>query len=154
MATPGRVEGVTTRNGPFRTLAPGLVLILIVALLTSCGSDGDNSAEEGFALVSPGDAAALLEDRPADLIVLDVRTPDEYDEGHIDGSIMLDFYEADFADRLAQLDPEVPYLVYCRSGNRSGQTTQLMEDLGFSTVYDVDGGVIAWAEAGLPLSDS
>lgn len=168
------IEDVTTPNRRLRTLTPGVVLVLIVALMSSCGSDGDNDATEfnptrdtlsgepdnapqgtaarkGFGLVSPAGAAALLEDPPADLVILDVRTPDEYDEGHIEGSIMLDFYETDFADRLSELDPDVPYLVYCRSGNRSGQTTQLMEGLGFSTVYDVDGGVIAWTEAGLEL---
>ena len=53
---------------------------------------------------------------------------------------------------LAELDPDVPYLLYCRSGNRSGQTRALMEQLGFSDVADVDGGVIAWADSGLPLT--
>jgi rhodanese-related sulfurtransferase len=64
---------------------------------------------------------------------------------------MLDFYAPDFADRLAQLDPDVPYLIYCRSGNRSGQTLALMEDLGFTDVADVDGGILAWGDAGLPV---
>ncbi|MCP3855530.1 MAG: rhodanese-like domain-containing protein [Actinomycetia bacterium] len=163
---------MTTRNGRFCTLAPCVVLVLATALMSGCGDDantessptGDTlsggsdsapqgtAANNGFSLVSADDAAALLEDPPTDLVILDVRTPDEYEEGHIEGSIMLDFYEADFADRLAELDTDVPYLVYCRSGNRSGQTSQLMAKLGFASVYDVDGGVIAWADSGLPLS--
>ncbi|MCP5029322.1 MAG: rhodanese-like domain-containing protein [Actinomycetia bacterium] len=161
---------MTTRIRRTRTLALGAVLVLIVALMSGCGGDGDNpstesgptrdtlsggpvnAAQKGFSIIAPGTAARVLEDPPADLVILDVRTPDEYAEGHIEGSVLLDFYAADFAELLAGLDPEVPYLVYCRSGNRSGQTTQLMEGLGFSTVYDVDGGVIAWAEAGLDLS--
>jgi len=74
------------------------------------------------------------------------------DEGAgIEGAVMIDFYRDDFASELAKLDPEVPYVLYCRSGNRSGQTGALMTALGFSAVDDVDGGIIAWQNAGLPL---
>ena len=72
-------------------------------------------------------------------------------EGHIDDAIMIDFYSDDFADQLAGLDPDVPYVLYCRSGNRSGQTLAIMEQLGFTSVQDVDGGALAWQEDGLPL---
>jgi len=63
---------------------------------------------------------------------------------------MIDFYEDDFADQIADLDPDVPYLVYCRSGNRSGQTAAIMEELGFADVSDVDGGIVSWFDSGLP----
>ena len=63
---------------------------------------------------------------------------------------MVDFYDDDFADQLADLDPDVPYLLYCRSGNRSGQTIGILEELGFADVADVDGGILAWNDAGLP----
>ena len=53
--------------------------------------------------------------------------------------------------RRPALDRDTPYLLYCRSGTRSGQAAAIMADLGFNDVADVDGGVIAWAEAGLPL---
>jgi rhodanese-related sulfurtransferase len=64
---------------------------------------------------------------------------------------MIDFYSPDFADQLAELDPEASYLLYCRSGNRSGRTTEIMADLGFTDVADVDGGILAWTAAGLPV---
>ena len=83
--------------------------------------------------------------------MLDVRTPEEFAEGHLDGAVLVDFYDADFADQLAELDPDVPYLVYCRSGNRSGQTLDVMEQLGFTSAVDVDGGIVAWQDAGLPV---
>lgn len=86
---------------------------------------------------------------PADLVILDVRTQEEFDEGHLEGAIMIDFYRDDFAEQLAQLDPEVPYLLYCRSGNRSGQTTATLSDLGFLNVADIDGGILAWNDANL-----
>jgi 3-mercaptopyruvate sulfurtransferase SseA len=64
---------------------------------------------------------------------------------------MIDFYRNDFANQLAELDPDVPYELSCRSGSRSGQTTAIMEELGFQLVQDVDGGSLAWQAAGLPL---
>ena len=63
---------------------------------------------------------------------------------------MIDFYAEDFQAQLAELDPDVPYLLYCNSGNRSGQTVPLLQELGFSDVADVDGGIQAWMGAGLP----
>lgn len=91
----------------------------------------------------------MLTDSPANLVILDVRTQEEFNDGHLEGAIMIDFYGDDFTEQLAQLDPEVPYLLYCRSGNRSGQTTSIMRDLGFLDVADIDGGIVAWTEANL-----
>jgi phage shock protein E len=68
-----------------------------------------------------------------DLVVLDIRTPEEFAEGHIDGSVNIDFYAPDFGDRLAELDPDARYVLYCRSDNRSGQTMPALEELGFAT---------------------
>jgi rhodanese-related sulfurtransferase len=96
-------------------------------------------------------AKEILEQPPAGLVVLDVRTPDEFSEGHLPGSVLVDFHEPDFPARLQALDPEVPYLIYCRSGARSGRTEQLMGQLGFSDVTDVEGGILAWIDAGLPV---
>lgn len=136
-----------------------LLIVLLVALMLAagCSSSADTTDESpetgasGIRLVSATDGAEIQADPPEDLVILDVRTPEEFAEGHLDGAIMLDFYEADFATRLAELDPEVPYLLYCRSGNRSGQTTAIMNDLGFTDVADVDGGIVAWSGAGLEL---
>lgn len=106
---------------------------------------------QGVRLVTPEDGAAIQADAPADLVVLDVRTAEEYADGHLEGAVVVDFYAPDFADQLAGLDPDVPYLLYCRSGNRSGQAAGLMADLGFVDVANVDGGILAWADAGLEI---
>ncbi len=95
---------------------------------------------------------SILADAPDDLVVLDVRTPEEFAEGHLADATLIDIYEADFADRIAELDPDVPYVVYCRSGNRSGQAVELMGELGFTDVTDIDGGILAWNAAGLPIA--
>jgi len=121
------------------------------ATATDDDDGGGGSSASALRVVSPTDAAATIADAPDDLVILDVRTPEEFGEGHIDGAVMLDFYRDDFAVELAKLDPDVPYVLYCRSGNRSGQTLKLMEGLGFTEVDDVGGGIIEWQTVGLPL---
>lgn len=140
-----------------------IAIVAGLAVLTACGSDEPTTDADsataatagevatGFSTISADDAAAVVADAPNDLVILDVRTPEEYAEGHLEGAVLVDFYDADFADQLAELDPAVPYLVYCRSGNRSGQTLPLMEQLGFGSASDIDGGILAWAGAGLPI---
>jgi rhodanese-related sulfurtransferase len=145
-------------------------------LLASCGSDdpatesteapagatesaeatvADGAAEiSGISTISVDAAAAITDDPPDGLVVLDVRTPEEFSEGHLEGAVLVDFYAADFAEQLAAFDTDVPYLVYCRSGNRSGQALGVMEQLGFTSVVDVDGGIVAWTDAGLPVTTS
>ena len=140
----------------------------ISLLLASCGSDdpatestepaaeatvADGAAEiSGISTISVDAAAAITDNPPEDLVVLDVRTPEEFAEGHLEGAVLVDFYAADFAEQLAALDTDVPYLVYCRSGNRSGQALGVMEQLGFASAVDVDGGIVAWTDAGLPVT--
>ena len=130
-----------------RTLSS--LLLCLALLATACG--GDTSEPGELRLVSVQEGAEIQAEPPSDLVILDVRTPEEFAEGHLEGAVMIDFYDLDFADQLAELDPDVPYLLYCRSGNRSGQTLALMEELGFTDVADVDGGINQWQAAGLPV---
>ena len=153
-----------------RPLRPVLTLLLTVTLglaAVGCGDDDSSTAspdvgassataqaDAELITVSPDDAADVLDSPPEDLVVLDVRTPEEFAEGHLDGAFMVDFYAPDFADQLAQLDASVPYLLYCRSGNRSGETMGLMAQMGFTDVTEIDGGIAAWQQAGLPVTTS
>lgn len=131
-------------------LRPVVAIVALMTLLTvACGGGADDAA--GLRLVSAAEGADIQASPPDDLVILDVRTPDEFNAGHLEGATMIDFYSADFADQIAELDPDVPYLLYCNSGNRSGQTIQLMEELGFTDVADVDGGIQAWNAANLPI---
>jgi len=87
----------------------------------------------------------------AGVITLDVRTPGEYAEGHLEGAQLIDFQSGNFENEISSLDKHATYAVYCRSGNRSGQAVKVMHDAGFHNVYNLNGGVIDWANAGLPL---
>lgn len=121
------------------------VVAAVAVVLTAC-----SSSTASIETVPPQDAADELTS-DSEAVLLDIRTPEEFAEARIPGAVNIDFYAADFADQLAQLDPEGNYVVYCRSGNRSSQAMPIFEDLGFASVTDVDGGIVAWYEAGLPV---
>ena len=87
----------------------------------------------------------------AGIITLDVRTPSEFNEGHIEGASLIDFQSGNFENEIASLDKNQTYAIYCRSGNRSGEAVKVMTEAGFTKIYNLDGGVIDWASAGLPL---
>jgi rhodanese-related sulfurtransferase len=87
----------------------------------------------------------------AGVITLDVRTPGEFAEGHVEGARLIDFQSGNFENEIAALDKNATYAVYCRSGNRSGQAVKVMQDAGFTNVFNMNGGVIDWANAGFPL---
>jgi rhodanese-related sulfurtransferase len=86
-----------------------------------------------------------------DFVLLDVRTPGEYRKGHIQGAKLLDYYHRDFLDRLKTLDRDKTYLLYCRTGNRSGRTLALMGKLGFKQTAHLAGGIVAWQHKGFTL---
>ncbi|MFT4690461.1 MAG: rhodanese-like domain-containing protein [Verrucomicrobiia bacterium] len=86
------------------------------------------------------------------LTVLDVRTPAEYDDGHIKGAKLINFYAADFAKQVGKLDKKKEYLVTCRSGGRSARACQLMTKLGFKKLYDLSTGMSGWVAAGKPVT--
>lgn len=132
------------------------VLALVGLALGGCG--GSSSPTADVTATIPAAAVELLEPKQAQALVsagnvqvLDVRTPEEYAEKHLADAKLIDFYAADFADRIGALDRDTTYVVYCRSGNRSGQAAALMAAKGFTAVNDVDGGIVAWEAAGLPL---
>ena len=150
-----------TRFTTRRSVGHSLIAVVAVAVLSSCGGDEPELAAAPDAcvadpalpapgLVSPTAASDLACDER--ITVIDVRTPEEYDAGHLaETDMLIDFYSDTFADEIAALDRDGEYLIYCRSGNRSGQTAALMEQLGFEQVWDLDGGVNAWAADGLAL---
>jgi rhodanese-related sulfurtransferase len=86
-----------------------------------------------------------------DFIIIDVRTPQEFSNEHIGNALNLDYYSEKFRDELNKLDKEKTYLIYCRSGNRSGKALSIMKELTFREVYNMLGGVIQWKAEGYPL---
>ncbi len=83
-------------------------------------------------------------------VIIDVRTPDEYQSFHIEGATNINFYSKDFQKILSTLPKDKTYLIYCRSGHRSGITKEIMENLGFTKIYNLKGGINSWVKEELP----
>ena len=86
-------------------------------------------------------------------VVLDVRTPEEFAAGHIPGSILLDFRSPKFADEIAKLPRDKPYLVHCAVGGRSAKACEKMSQIGFTNLVNLKGGFQAWQAEGKPVEN-
>ena len=134
------------------------LLFLTGLLMTSCTSAEDpNTAPEQQKAAAPAKpinvdpllASGIIESEKP--ILLDVRTPGEFATGTIKGSKNIDFNSPDFEKDLAKLDKSKTYLVYCRSGNRSGQALPILKKLKLAKLYHLDGGINAWKADGRPV---
>ncbi|HSK27130.1 MAG TPA: rhodanese-like domain-containing protein [Jiangellales bacterium] len=96
--------------------------------------------------VSAAEAVTVLAEQ--DVTVLDVRTPEEFAAGHLPDAVNVDLAGPDFDAEVAELPTADTYLVYCRSGNRSAVAAARMAALGFTSLYDVQGGIQDWQAAG------
>lgn len=79
-----------------------------------------------------------------DFILVDVRTSEEYRDGHLEGSVNIDYFSDDFSNEIKQLGLETPIVLYCRSGNRSEKSMSIMYDLGFVELRNFKGGYKEW----------
>lgn len=121
---------------------------LWLTVLVGC-SNGSSAGSANLRRISLEEAHDMVANPSSDLIILDVRTPDEIAESRIAEDIVTaDFLGPDFRATLETLDKDAPYLMYCRSGNRSSQALKIMEDMGFSDVAEVEGGIIGWVASG------
>ena len=108
------------------------------------------SASQGIHDISVAEAYALIQENKAnpDFKIIDIRTPEEYAAGHLEDSTLIDYYAENFKAELGKLDRVKSYLIYCRTANRSGQARDIMKGMGFLSVYNMEGGIVAWQAAG------
>jgi len=126
-----------------------LFIILFGFILPSCQAQQD----QNITALSPKEASKLIETRTgdSDFIILDIRTPGEYQSGHLKDAAMIDYYSKSFVDEIGRLDRKKSYLVYCRSGNRSARSMDLFKKLEFQKIYHLSSGINGWKSEGLPL---
>jgi len=114
-----------------------LLLMPLFAIMNSCdaqeGQYVDVSKEEFTDLINSGKG-----------MILDVRTPDEFNAGNIGGSVNMDYFAEDFEEKVAKMDKTIPVYVYCASGGRSGLTKKLMKKEKFKEVYNLSIGYEGW----------
>ncbi len=132
-----------------------LVLLMAALVFPSACSKGETTEIPG--LISEDlkleEAFTLIEDNRYnhDFIIIDLRPAEEYENGHIEEAVNLDYSSADFAGELEELDPDKIYLLYSRTDDVSGQVLDMMAELGFVEVYNILGGIERWQQTGLPL---
>jgi rhodanese-related sulfurtransferase len=137
------------------TLKIVTLLIFSISFL-SCGqSTKENKEAEPMeaiqkrvvSLISPEDLNNLK-----DIQLIDVRTPEEFDEGHLNNAMNIDYYDDNFMnDMSSKLDKSKPIYIYCKSGGRSGKASKKLKQQGFIKVYDLQGGIINWKENNLEV---
>jgi rhodanese-related sulfurtransferase len=101
--------------------------------------------------ISADQAEKVLKEKK-DVVVLDVRTPEEFSKGHIEGAKHLNYHDPDFAVKLAALDKNKTYIVHCQAGGRSSKTIEIMKDKQFQSVMHMSEGFKGWQEANKPVS--
>ncbi len=128
-------------------------IIVLAAFLAFISLSPNAQSDQQFTAVSPKEASVLIEKHKEDpdFVILDIRTPGEYKSGHIENSIMIDFYSKTFAEEVNRLDKGKTYLIHCRSGNRSTRSMELFKKLRFQKIYHLSSGINGWKSEGLPL---
>lgn len=121
------------------------VLIALSAIVLTGCSSGNESA------MNLDSVAFEAKTQEAGVVILDVRTKAEFDEGHIANAININVESESFLSEIAKLDKSATYAVYCRSGRRSADAINKMSNEQFISLSNLDGGVIDWTNAGLPL---
>lgn len=96
-------------------------------------------------------AAKLIEEKPQ-MLVLDVRTPEEFAAGHIQKALNINYYDQNFKKDIQRLDKQKTYLIYCASGNRSSKARVILTQIGITNLYHLDGGFKAWQKSSLPVT--
>ncbi|MFQ3213337.1 MAG: rhodanese-related sulfurtransferase [Marivirga sp.] len=123
-----------------------LLSLLLLLSLTACSQTTE--VEQ----TTVGQLSKLVSQNNDDIVILDVRTATEVNDGHIAGSEHIDVLRTDeFTTSVSKMDKEKTYYVICRSGGRSSKAAGIMKDLGFTNVYNVQGGMTAWQAKQLPI---
>ena len=137
-----------------------LLQLLAVAIISSAVSfssmaadakvDSKTEAKPAVKNIKVADAAKLLAEKK-EVVVLDVRTPEEFNEGHLKGAVNINIQSPTFKEDVAKLDKSKTYLVNCAAGGRSTRACNAMGDLGFKDALNLEGGFKAWSAAGQPV---
>lgn len=123
-----------------------IFLVLLLVGMVSC-SNGQSGS--GQTQLTASGLAEQISHAP-DAIILDVRTGGEFDNGHLENAVNIDWNAGEFLEEVLKLDTSIPVFVYCQSGKRSAAAAQVMRENGFGKVYELSGGILEWRAEGLP----
>lgn len=130
------------------------LVLLAAVLLAACGGAAETAVPAADIDVASLPATIDVQTVDSvkerdDVVLIDVREQWEYDEGHIPGITLIPMNEV--ADRLSEIPTDKTVILTCRSGNRSGQVAEFLRGVGYDNVHNMEGGILAWEAAGLPV---
>lgn len=134
----------------------GIMFLLLLIPASEVLTDEAENKASGSSVkeLSATQASELIQknrDNPG-FVILDVRTSEEYSQGHIENAVNIDVKSDSFPDELQNIDKNDTYLVHCRSGGRSERAVSIMEEMGFTDIYEIGGGFSEWQSEGLPVA--
>ncbi len=132
------------------------VLTFLAGMLALTSVQAGNESTEAIAKIDVNSAQEYVAQHE-NAVIMDVRTPAEYDMSHITGAMNVNVQNDDFATMVAGLDKDKTYLVHCTrnpADGRSARALETLQELGFRNLYNLEGGYIAWKEAELPLTEA
>lgn len=127
-------------------------ILLFSVVVTGCNAQEKskvNEKEQVINVISPNDFSKMATNQ----LVVDVRTPKEYQEGHIENAKNINFYDDNFLGQFSGFNKEAPVFIYCKSGGRSGKAAKKLAEHGFKKVYDLQGGYLNWTKEMSKLSE-
>ena len=139
---------MVSRRTSIIVIAAVAILAVVAGIYTPKIMNWGESDEGEYGDVSIQEAIELMEEK-LDLVILDVRTVGEFDEGHIEGAINIPVDE--LSGRLDELSKDDELLVYCRTGNRSGSAISILSDAGYTKIYHMHEGISVWIQQGHPV---
>ena len=129
-----------------------ICVILYVTLIASYSFGQQTEPAVKMESLNASSFQTKMKETP-DAVLVDVRTPEEVAQGKIKGATNIDFNSDDFQRKISTLDKNKTYFVYCAKGGRSSKAVDLMSNLGFKKLVNLEGGFTGWKEKGLPVEE-
>ena len=132
---------IKTKNMSKKLLFPKVLFLLLLFLASSCNAQNSSSSGKSVVL-NQEEFKSQISGKKVQLI--DVRSPEEFNDGHISNSKNINYNSAEFKEEVSKLDKSKPVYVYCQAGGRSAAAAKVLVQMGFSKVYDLKGGYGSW----------
>lgn len=123
-----------------KKIAIHIFLIIIGLSIISCKAGEENT----YVTTLTVDEAKIILAEDPDAVFLDVRTPEEFRDGHVEGAVLINFFDINFKQQVAALDKDKPVYIYCRSGHRSRKAGLILTQMGFKEIFDIEEGYTGW----------
>lgn len=125
------------------------VVLWVLFISLGCNSKPPLNEQEKSAIhvVMPTE----FKEKSINQVIIDIRTPQEFSQGHIEGAININYYDHSFMEQIGKYDKSKPIFLYCRSGNRTSSAAAKIAKVGFEEVYDLQGGIMSWSRENLEI---